>query len=110
MYVGFNYVLCIPRNAMTYTGKHPSKNVTRPGSVLSTSERPRKKAKILLDDDSDDGTSESGGISVEEEGKPSGDHILGVNQEYAQRFEHNKKREELQRRVYNVPHRHRSLG
>ena len=95
---------------MTYTGKTPSKDVRRQGSVLSTSERPRKKAKILLDDDSDDGASESGGISVEEEGKPSDDHILGVNQEYAQRFEHNKKREELQRRVYNVPHRHRSLG
>lgn len=95
---------------MTYTGNPPPKDVRRQGSVLSTSERPRKKAKILLDDDSDDGTSESRGIPVEEEGKPSGDHILGLNQEYAQRFEHNKKREELQQRVYNVPHRHRSFG
>lgn len=95
---------------MTYTGKPHSRDANRQGSALSTSEPPRKKAKLLLHDDSDDGASESGGITVEEKGKSSGDHILGVNQEYAQKFEHNKKREELQRRVYSVLHHHRSLG
>lgn len=58
----------------------------------------------MLDDGSDNSASGSGEIPGEEEEKSSGDHILAVNQEYAQKFEHNKKREELQRRVYNVPY------
>ncbi|KAF2118754.1 KRI1-like family C-terminal-domain-containing protein [Lophiotrema nucula] len=46
-------------------------------------ERPAKKAKLL--DDSDDSESDDGGVS------------LKVNEEFAKRFEHNKKREEKQR-------------
>lgn len=88
---------------MAYTEKSHSRDGKRQSSAQSSCERPRKKAKILLDDDSDYGASGSGEISGDE-GKSSGDHILAVNQEYAQKFEHNKKREELQRRVYNVPY------
>lgn len=89
---------------MAYTDKSHSRDTKRQSSAQSICERPRKKAKILLDDDSDYGASGSGEIPGEDEGKSSGDHILAVNQEYAQKFEHNKKREELQRRVYNVPY------
>ncbi|KAF2734195.1 Krr1-domain-containing protein [Polyplosphaeria fusca] len=46
-------------------------------------ERPVKKARLL--DDSDESESDEGGVS------------LKVNEEYAQRFEHNKKREDKQR-------------
>ena len=63
---------------------------------LNPSDRSQKRAKLLLDDSSDADESlhsESGGVSVKHENG----HILGVNQEFAQRFEHNKKREELQR-------------
>lgn len=96
---------------MAYTEKFHSRDAKRQGSAQSTFERPKKKAKVLLDDDSDYGASGPGGISSEYEGKSSGDHILAVNQEYAQRFEHNKKREELQRRAYNVAYiAHKVLG
>jgi len=47
-----------------------------------------KKGKELLSDCSDSSDSEGGGAEVPD---------LKVNQEYAKRFEHNKKREELQR-------------
>lgn len=105
------YRVPIQDNAMTYTEKSNSRNARGQSSAQSTCERSRKRAKILLDDDSDDEASGSGGISVEEGGNSSGDHILAVNQEYAQKFEHNKKREELQRRVYNVPYIvHKVLG
>lgn len=84
---------------MAYTEKSHSRDTKRQGSAQSTCERPRKKAKILLDDDSDNVERGRGEIFSEDEGKSSGDHILAVNQEYAQKFEHNKKREELQRRA-----------
>lgn len=89
---------------MTYTEKSHSRDAERENSAQSICERPRKKAKILLDDDSDDSARGSGGSLVEEERNSSGDDILAVNKEYAQKFEHNKKREELQRCVYNVPY------
>lgn len=96
---------------MAYTEKSHSRDAKSQRSAQSICERPRKKAKILLDDDSDYGATRSGEIPREDEGKSSGDHILAVNQEYAQKFEHNKKREELQRRVYNIPYKaHKVLG
>ncbi|KAF2016792.1 Krr1-domain-containing protein [Aaosphaeria arxii CBS 175.79] len=50
-------------------------------------ERPAKKAKLLddSDEDSDGSNGEDGGVS------------LNINEEYAKRFEHNKKRIELQK-------------
>lgn len=55
----------------------------------------RKKSNLLDDSDSDSGsTSDScsdGGVKVEQ-------LEFKINQDYAKRFEHNKKREELQRR------------
>lgn len=50
--------------------------------------RPSKKVKLL--DDSDEGSdSEEGGVT------------LKVNEEYARRFEYNKKREEKHRRMFH---------
>lgn len=53
--------------------------------------RPAKRLKMIEDDASDD---------AEESGQAQRLSIprLKVNQEYAQRFEHNKKREELSKR------------
>lgn len=56
-------------------------------------EKPPKKVNILDDSGSDD---EDGGAAL---AAPQ----LKVNEEYARRFEHNKKREERQRCMQNSP-------
>lgn len=59
-------------------------------------EPPSKKARKLLDDDSSsDSGDESGGVAIGNVGND-----FKVNEEYARRFEHNKKREELQKCMY----------
>ena len=55
-------------------------------------EPPSKKARKLLDD-SDSGD-ESGGVPI---GKQSDADTFKINEDYARRFEHNKKREEMQK-------------
>lgn len=61
----------------------------------SKMEPPSKKARKLLDDDSaSDSGDESGGVPI---GKQSEDDGFMINEEYAHRFEHNKKREEMQK-------------
>lgn len=59
-------------------------------------EPPSKKARKLLDDDSDSGD-ESGGVLIGKQSEEDTGFKIKVNEEYARRFEHNKKREELQR-------------
>lgn len=54
-----------------------------PFATKDSASRPSKKAKLL--DDSDDSDAEQGGVA------------LKVNDEYARRFEYNKKREEKHR-------------
>ncbi|EAW23231.1 KRI1 family protein [Aspergillus fischeri NRRL 181] len=57
-------------------------------------EPPAKKSRKLLDDDSSsDSGDESGGVPITDQSEPA----LKINEEYARRFEHNKKREELQK-------------
>jgi len=61
-----------------------------PVPLEASKDRPAKKAKLLDDSDADSDTesnvnADAGGIS------------LKVNEEYARRFEHNKRREEQQR-------------
>ena len=51
----------------------------------------KKQRKALLDDSSDESGDELGGVNLAE------GQAFKVNEEYARRFEHNKKREELQR-------------
>ncbi|KAF9895400.1 KRRI-Interacting protein 1 [Aspergillus nanangensis] len=59
-------------------------------------EPPAKKSRKLLDDDSSsDSGDDSGGVSLNS--KSAAENVLKINEEYARRFEHNKKREELQR-------------
>lgn len=55
-------------------------------------ESPAKKPRQLLaDDSSSDSGEEGGGVSIGDQFK--------INDDYARRFEHNKKREELQKRT-----------
>ncbi|KAF7180726.1 hypothetical protein CNMCM7691_010017 [Aspergillus felis] len=57
-------------------------------------EPPAKKPRKLLDDDSSsDSGDESGGVPIANQSEPA----FKINEEYARRFEHNKKREELQK-------------
>lgn len=58
------------------------------GLSNSAAHRPVKKTKLFDDSDESDGA--SGGVS------------LKVNEEFARRFEHNKKREEQHRRKSNL--------
>lgn len=72
------------------TEKHTSNGVKRgllnddPFAAKSANGRSSKKAKLLNDSDASD--ADEGGVT------------LKVNDEYARRFEYNKKREEKQRR------------
>lgn len=54
---------------------------------------PSKKSRKLLDDSSSDSEDESGGVPISNE-----DVVFKINEDYARRFEHNKKREEMQQR------------
>ncbi|KAF7122011.1 hypothetical protein CNMCM5793_009566 [Aspergillus hiratsukae] len=57
-------------------------------------EPPAKKPRKLLDDDSSsDSGDESGGVPITDQSEPA----FKINEDYARRFEHNKKREELQK-------------
>lgn len=57
-------------------------------------EPPAKKPRKLLDDDSSsESGDESGGVSL------NTNNGFKINEEYARRFEHNKKREEMQKRM-----------
>ncbi|PYI36427.1 Krr1-domain-containing protein [Aspergillus indologenus CBS 114.80] len=52
---------------------------------------PSKKSRKLLDDSSSDSEDETGGVPISNE-----DVVFKINEDYARRFEHNKKREEMQ--------------
>ena len=63
-------------------------------------------AKVLLDDStSEDGSEDgiSGGVPLHEDSDHTPEQGLRVNEVYARRFEHNKKREELHRREHRIP-------
>ena len=67
------------------------------------SERPTKRLKALLEeDDTSDGedsvSSSDRGVLARNDNSEPGGHGFKVNHEFARRFEHNKKREELQKR------------
>jgi len=56
---------------------------------------PAKRTKLLSDDEGSDVEGIfDGGVPLVD------NNILNINKEFAQRFEHNKKREEKQRRTY----------
>lgn len=67
--------------------------------AVAKMEPPAKKPRKLLDDDSSsDSGDESGGVPITDQSEPG----FKINEEYARRFEHNKKREELQKRMYSL--------
>lgn len=60
-------------------------------------EPPSKKMRKLLDEDSSsDSGDDAGGVSIGN----AVDDGFKINEEYAKRFEHNKKREEVQKRTF----------
>ena len=66
------------------------------------SESPPKKVNLLQDDDlsdSDSEKSESGKDTQQDDVLSAQGLGFSINQDYARRFEHNKKREELHRRT-----------
>ncbi|KAL8667224.1 MAG: hypothetical protein Q9202_000797 [Teloschistes flavicans] len=75
-------------------GTHDIHGTKRRDAFPSEAKRPRKKVKTLLDDDSltSDSDNVSGGALLLS--APSKD-ILKINEGFARRFEHNKRREEL---------------
>ena len=59
---------------------------------------PEKRAKLLLDDEnSDSDGSQMQGVSIISDAAKDYNTGFTVNEEFARRFEHNKKREELHR-------------
>ncbi|KAK4697580.1 protein KRI1, partial [Lecanoromycetidae sp. Uapishka_2] len=80
----------------------PQKGTKRQRSEKGPQERSPKRFKALLEDDSasdEEGSTSSidGGAPVNEKRNAPISHGFTVNQEFARRFEHNKRREELQR-------------
>ncbi len=74
----------------------------RPSPPAAGNERPEKRFKPLLEDDTSEEDSESGGyggVLLERTISPINENGFRVNQDFARRFEHNKKREELQKRT-----------
>ena len=89
--------LAAPQNSQEKGRKRPI-----PGTVEH--ERPGKRIKPLLEDDTSDEDSESsatGGVPLGRSTSPPNENGFTINQDFAKRFEHNKKREELQKRLWN---------
>ena len=75
----------------------------RPNPSEAENERPEKRTKPLLEDNTSDeesGCSVFGGVPLERQISPINEKGFTINQDFAKRFEHNKKREELQKRTY----------
>lgn len=72
----------------------------RKSTTLPEASPAQKRTKLLLNDDSPDSdSSRAGGLPVSEGANPSAENGFTVNEDFARRFEHNKKREELHRRL-----------
>lgn len=89
-------------------GGMPQHNgVKRRASEVGQSQQPRKKVKLLLEEDSfdqeQDPTSESDSVPTAKDQKVREIHGLTINKDFARRFEHNKQREELHRRKSTLP-------
>lgn len=87
--------LASPRHSIT-------KGMKRSNSDTSGGNRPEKRARVLLSEDSDGeaSTDQRRTGSAHDDKVLANDYVLSVNEDFARRFEHNKKREELQQRTY----------
>lgn len=74
---------------------------------LPDSDLPQKNRKVLFNDgdspDESDISSQLGGVTVKANGSSFRENEFQVNEDYARRFEYNKKREELRRRKTKIP-------
>lgn len=72
--------------------------------AMNENGRPEKRARVLLSEDSDGDSSANGSkTGLTDDSKVSAsNYVLAVNEDFARRFEHNKKREELQQRMYII--------
>lgn len=80
-----------------------SSSSKRRSPTTNGTEPPRKKVKSLMADESSSSSDaeSSGGAPI---GSAVASTIFTVNEDFARKFEHNKKREELQRRVWTFPY------
>ena len=77
--------------------------IKRPDAGQVKSERPTKRLKSLLheeisSDEDDKASTHGNGVPVRNDGSECGGHGFKVNLDFAKRFEHNKRREELHKR------------
>lgn len=88
-----------------YSSKqHVGTGIKRSSSVVSEGpgNRPEKRARVLLSEDSDGESETSADENQTASARDSRNYVLSVNEDFARRFEHNKKREELQQRTSNT--------
>lgn len=71
----------------------PQKRLLPPTEGLDL---PRKKSKAMLANDDSDSEDSHGGVPLQANSDEN--HVFSINQEFARRFEHNKRREEAHRR------------
>lgn len=76
------------------------RNVKKRDVALNESPRSGKRTKVLLEDNADEDTHSKKPITSENALTDVNEHVLSVNQDFARRFEHNKRREELQQRQF----------
>ena len=68
-------------------------------STHTNGERPSKRARLLLEDSASEGTDgeNPADLNTNSQNRSHAKKLFKINTQYARRFEHNKKREELQR-------------
>ena len=79
--------------------KRPGAADASPALAGGNVDRPAKKTKLMLDDDASDSDSSKSlesGVKLAPNGSEA---AFTINSEYARRFEHNKRREEVQQRA-----------
>ena len=84
---------------------HREKGRKRPLPHSVDDLRPEKKSRPLLEVDTSEEENESissGGVALNSSVSPINQNGFTINQDFARRFEHNKKREELQKRSYEL--------
>lgn len=84
------------------SGRSIPKGIKRSSSATSEGNRLEKRARVFLSEDSDGESCADGSQigSADDKKVSASNYVLAVNEDFARRFEHNKKREELQQRMY----------
>ena len=87
---------------MDYSASHSNGAHSANRKIESTPDllRPAKKRKALLEADDSErsrASSLSGGVAIGDQAQDDAISGFSVNEDFARRFEHNKRREELQR-------------